>query len=176
MKPFKIKWPGAILRITLFFSLILLSVACSSKKTRVPSKADSPLGLYQSNTPQQFWLAILADNSYLLCSIRYCRQGQYESIAARYGVILLDFFSSDIGLKIERLSHGQGHSEVFYQQMRQIRLRQMRPNDLAFHVSDCGEIFCAGIGHRAEGVKFFKVVDFNQHKQVDQRTMTPIAD
>jgi hypothetical protein len=143
---------------------ILVSIAlfgCSTKLPKQTVTINSPLGLYKSNTPQKFWLAIMTDENYLLCSPESCYQGKYQKVPVDYGVILIDFYLSDIGLTIEHLSHGNGESEQFYSAMKKIRLDSPRPNDLAFNIGDCSGIFCVGLGHTRAGVKFYKIESFD---------------
>lgn len=103
----------------------------------------------------------MSKKSYLLCSPESCYQGKYQKVPVDYGVILIDFYLSDIGLTIEHLSHGKGESKQFYSAMKKIRLDSPRPNDLAFNIGDCGEIPCVGLGHTRAGVKFYKVENFD---------------
>jgi hypothetical protein len=147
-----------------FFTITLLAMfvfSCSTKSPFKIQKVSSPLGLYKSNTSQKYWIAIMQNNQYLLCSTLHCINGQYERVPANYGVILLDFYVSDIGLNIEKLSHGFNNTQAFYTAMKKLRLEGNRPNDMAFNVGQCNGIPCVGIGHTSEGVKFFRIEDFD---------------
>jgi len=134
--------------------------ACSNKPVLNRAKIDSPLGVYESNTIPTYTIEIKQNLSYSICSLSNCFDGQYERVPANYGVILLNFFSSSIGLEIEQLSHLANNTDAFFKAMRQIRLNEPRPNDLAFHISDCDGIPCAGIGHRRSGIRFYKKKDY----------------
>jgi hypothetical protein len=79
-----------------------------------------------------------------------------------YGVILIDFYLSELGETIDHLSHGKGETPQFYEAMKKIRLAEPRPNDLAFNLGDCEGIPCVGIGHTRAGVKFYKIEDFDK--------------
>ena len=104
----------------------------------------------------------MQDQKYLLCSPKKCEHGSYQKVPANYGVILLDFYLLDIGLEIERLSHGNGETEAFYITMNKLRLKFPRANDLSFNIADCSGIPCVGIGHTRVGVKFYKIEDFDE--------------
>lgn len=153
-------------------TLLLFSVfnsGCSSKLPVQAKRVISPLGLYKSNTKQKFWLAIMTNNQYLLCSPSSCSSGNYEQVPANYGVILNDFFKTEIGLKVETLSHGLGNSKSFYKAMKELRLSSDRADDLAFNIGDCDGTPCAGVGHMRHGVKFYKIENFDQFWRITNR-------
>jgi len=150
-----------IFRMPLLVLLTLTILACSTKLPVRSTVINSPLGLYKTNTDQKYWLAIMAESKYLLCSPIDCSQGKYQKVPANYGVILLDFYSTEIGLAIERLSHGKGETDEFYVAINQLRQKSPRANDLAFNIGDCNGTPCVGIGHTRAGVKFYKVEDFD---------------
>ncbi len=160
-------YPGEISKVKsilkILFSL-LLPIAIYGCSTKLPKQAitvGSPLGLYKSNTTQNFWLAIMTEDNYWLCSPKDCYRGKYQIVPANYGVILIDFYLSDIGLAIERLSHGKGELQQFYDAMKRLRLKMPRANDLAFNIGDCRGIPCVGLGHTRAGVKFYKIKNFD---------------
>ncbi len=144
-----------VFKLTLLLLVFLVS-ACSTKLTIQPTKVKSPFGIYKSNTTQKYWVEILQKNEYKLCSIEECFKGVYENIPASYGVILIDFYTSETGLKIEKVSHGKTKNNQFYSAMKIFRLSQHRPNDLAFNIGDCNGTPCVGIGHTRNGIKFLK--------------------
>lgn len=150
-----------IFKIPLLVLLTLAIFACSTKLPKQTVTINSPLGLYKSNTDQKYWLAIMTESKYLLCSPKNCSQGKYQKIPANYGVILLDFYRTEVGLAIERLSHGKGETDEFYTAINLIRKNSLRANDLAFNIGDCDGIPCVGIGHTRAGVKFYKIDDFD---------------
>ena len=141
--------------------LSFLVFACSTKNPARSFMVNSPLGLYKSNTEQKFWLAIMTEGNYSLCSPKSCYHGKYQKVPVNYGVILVDFYISDIGQTIERLSHGRGETAEFYAAMKNLRLTEPRANDLAFNISDCKGIPCVGLGHTRAGVKFYKIEEFD---------------
>ena len=149
------------LKISLSLLIAITVFGCSTKLAKQTIPVNSPLGLYKSNTSQKYWLAVMNQENYLLCSPDDCYQGKYQKVPANYGVILIDFYLSDIGLAIERLSHGEGEPLQFYSAMKQLRLKAPRANDLAFNIGDCSGKPCVGIGHTRAGVKFYKVEDFD---------------
>ena len=149
------------LRVLLLPLLALLVIGCTTKTPVHSVVVNSPLGLYKSNTEQKFWLAIMTEENYWLCSPNSCYHGKYQKVPVNYGIILLDFYLSDIGLAIERLSHGNGETEQFYSATHKVRLASPRANDLAFNISDCSGTPCVGIGHTRAGVKFYKIEDFD---------------
>jgi hypothetical protein len=158
-------------KIVRLFFLVLSLILTFSCSTRTPVnyvKVKSPLGLYKSNTSQKYWIAIMQEYQYLLCSTKRCIKGEYERVPSNYGVILLNFFDSDIGLNIEELSHGFNNSQSFYSAMKAIRLESNRPNDFAFNIGDCNGVPCVGIGHTREGVKFYRIEDFNDYWQKEK--------
>ncbi len=150
-----------LVKILLFNLLTVAIFACSTKLPKQTVSINSPLGLYKSNTTQKFWLAIMAKETYLLCSPVDCYQGKYQKVPVNYGVILLDFYRSDVGLAIDRLSHGKGETAEFYAAMKNLRITEPRANDLAFNISDCKGIPCVGLGHTRAGVKFYKIEEFD---------------
>jgi len=153
------------MNLSRIISLSILPIflfSCSSRMPATVSKVASPLGLYKSNTNQKYWLAIMQNNKYLLCSTVDCFNGKYERVPANYGVILIDFYKSQIGLDIEKLSHGLNNTESFYVAMKKLRMNSNRANDLAFNIGDCYNVPCVGIGHTREGVKFYRIEDFDQ--------------
>ena len=133
--------------------------ACSNKPVLNRAKINSPMGVYESNTIPTYTIEIKQNFSYSICLLSSCFEGQYEEVSANYGAILLNFYSSSIGLEIEQLSHRTNNTDAFLKAMRQIRLNEPRPNDLAFHISDCDGTPCAGIGHRRSGVRFYKKIN-----------------
>ena len=141
----------------LLILIIFLSLSGCSTKTLL-NRADikSPIGIYHSDSNPKFILTIKNNLIYTLCSNQNCFSGSYEDVTANYGVILLDFFASKHGLEVERLSHSPNNTSAFFVAMKKLRLSEPRPNDLAFHISDCDGIPCAGIGHRRSGIKFYK--------------------
>lgn len=141
------------------FSLALFG--CSTKLPVSSTVINSPLGLYKSNTDQKFWLAIMSKQRYLLCSPEECYPGKYQKVPVNYGVILIDFYLSEIGRNVERLSHGEGETNQFYDAMKELRLAESRPNDLAFNIGDCDGIPCVGVGHSRAGVKFYRIESFD---------------
>jgi len=143
----------------LVFSLLLslTTLACSTNKPIYSVEIKSPLGVYQSDSQQKYWIEIKAQGHYSLCSASACDQGQYETVPVKYGVILLDFYSSDIGLEIEQLSHGTGYDKAYYAAMKAIRQTQPRADDLAFNIGNCDGVPCVGIGHKRDGVRFYKL-------------------
>jgi len=150
-------------RCSLLFLFLGLIPSCASQLPQSVLTINSPLGIYRSNTQENYWLAIQTNRQYMLCSPQKCYQGIYQIVPANYGVILLDFYLSDIGLAIERLSHGSGNTDAFFESMKQYRLQQSRANDQVFNLSDCGGIVCVGIGHRRNGVKFYRVENFDRY-------------
>ncbi|NNJ72500.1 MAG: hypothetical protein HKP09_04895 [Enterobacterales bacterium] len=148
-------------KITIFSLVTLAMAGCSTTAPIHAPNVQSPLGLYRTNTDAKYWLAILQNNVYLLCSPKECTQGKYERVAVDYGVILLDFYATDIGLAIEKLIHGQNRSHEFTKTMRQIRLSQERPDDQVFNINQCAGIPCVGIGHSREGIKFYRIESFD---------------
>ena len=142
------------------FSLILLG--CSTKLPVSSIVINSPLGLYKSNTDQKYWIAIMSNQKYLLCSPEKCFPGKYQTVPANYGVILIDFYLSEFGQTVDHLSHGKGETKKFYETMKKLRLAEPRPNDLAFNLGNCDGIPCVGIGHSRAGVKFYKIENFDQ--------------
>jgi len=151
---------GSLLISTLF--------ACSTKPIHAPLVIKSPLGIYKSNSQQKYWLAIMENEQYFLCSSKECYQGKYQRVPANYGVILVGFFATEIGQRIEYLSHKDNNTEVFYQAMKKLRLSEPRANDLAFHVSSCDGVPCVGLGHRRSGIKFYKIEDFDAFWKVSK--------
>lgn len=152
-----------ILVVLMIIQTFLLT-GCQSQPVKLPQRENivSPLGIYVTNTTQKYWLAILREQKYLICSPSYCQTNSYQTVAVNYGVILLDFFVTEHGEQLERLSHGSLKSEAFYQSMKNNRMQLTRPNDLAFNIRDCQGIPCAGIGHVRDGVKFYKVENFDE--------------
>jgi len=150
----------ALIRFGLCLVLIINFSGCTTVPILNPAKIESPLGLYKSNSAEKYWLAIMQSEQYLLCSPDECHKGAYQNVPAKYGVILLDFFVSNLGQDIERQSHKANNTEAFFQAMNALRLAEPRPNDLAFYVSDCQGTPCAGVGHRRSGIKFYKIEDF----------------
>ena len=147
--------------ILLIIFVIFTLSACNNKVVLNRANIISPIGIYESNTNPTYTIEIKHNLSYLVCSIDNCFDGEYEKVSANYGVILLDFFSSSTGLELERFSHRQNNTDEFFKAMRQLRLSEPRPNDLAFHITDCNGIPCAGIGHRRSGIKFYKKESIN---------------
>jgi len=167
---------GTCNRLFLLLLLVTTNIACSTKIPQRTITVESPLGLYCSDTDEKFWLAIMSEYRYLLCSPQSCYRGKYEAVAVDYGVILIDFFLSEQGLAIENLSHGDENSEAFYQAMRKLRLEQIRPNDFAFNIGECNGTPCVGIGHARDGVKFYKVEDFDSYWPLKKRPNKPDID
>jgi len=148
-------------RLVLLVIFTLILFGCSTKIPVNSTVIKSPLGLYKSNTLQKFWLAIMSDQKYLLCSPEKCYPGIYQSVPANYGVILIDFYLSEFGQTISQLSHGKGETKQFYEAMKKLRLAEPRPNDLAFNLGNCDGIPCVGLGHSRAGVIFYKVENFD---------------
>jgi len=143
------------------FTLFLLT-SCSSLPQVLHDPSFRIQGLYISDHNKQFWLALQASNRYLLCDRWQCFSGEYERLQVNYAVVLRDFYNNPIGQKIEALSHGDNAPEKLVTDLRQLRLRQPRPMDQALHFDPCGETYCAGIGHRRNGIKFFQLTGFEQ--------------
>lgn len=116
----------------------------------------------------------MQNNQYLLCSPSECYKGLYERLPVNYGVILIDFYASEIGLQIERLSHGEPNTNDFYTLMKTIRLSQLRANDLAFNIDTCQAIPCVGLGHRRDGFKFLKIENFDSFWQLPIPVPVPV--
>lgn len=147
--------------ISVLISCLFLTTGCASKKPVSEINIQSPLGIYRSDTKEQFWLAVLENEGYLICDTSGCESRSYERVAVDYGIILLDFYGTQIGQAIEKKIHGDFVSAEFIAAMTNIRKQQLRPNDLVFNLRECGEILCAAIGHSREGVKFYKVESFD---------------
>lgn len=147
------KWHSAILLPI----IILLITSCSQNLQKSTVEIDSPLGVYQSNTKENYRVTIFKNQRYSLCSTTQCVHGKYQSLPVKYGIILIDFFSSSLGKRIARSSHGTGNTDAFYLAMEKYRLSQPRANDLPFHLSNCNGVVCAGIGHRRNGLHFVKI-------------------
>ena len=141
--------------------VVFLLVGCSSQPVKKSDLITAPLGLYRTDTTQKFWLAILQNNKYLICSPSDCNSGLYETVAVNHGIILLDFYLTEIGKTIEPLLHGNGKSAAFINAMQEIRQQQPRPNDQVFNLTICEQTPCVRLGHGREGVTFYRVEDFN---------------
>jgi hypothetical protein len=144
--------------IVLFCSILVF--ACARMPVHQHQSDFQLQGLYLSNHNKQFWLALQASNKYLLCDHWQCFSGEYERLQVNYAVVLKDFYNNPIGQKIEALSHGDNAPEKLVTDLRQLRLSQPRPMDQALHFDPCGETYCAGIGHRRDGIKFFQLTGF----------------
>ena len=145
--------------------------ACSTNNSLKQQRVDSPLGLFRFHNESTFWIAVRENNEYLVCNQNHCDTNRYERVPANYGVILLDFFNSPIGLEIESYFHGVQVSDKYINFMRQIRTNSFRPNDLAFNIGFCGESPCVGLGHRGAGVKFIKI---NSNEKIDNEILSNI--
>ncbi len=149
-------WP--LLLVTVF-----LMQGCSTSVPAYDRPLASPLGLYRTNSAEKYWLAILAQENYLICDATRCDSGKYERVAVDYGVILVDFYATEIGMAIEKRIHGMNKSTEFVEAMRLIRQELERPNDLVINLRQCGDLICAGIGHSREGIKFYRIESFDDY-------------
>ena len=149
-----------MIRLVLIVTATILT-GCSAIPPKETQSVMSPLGIYTSNSNNKYWLVILEDNNYLLCNPQICNSGAYERLPINYGVILLGFYQTAIGLALEKEIHGEGHSEQFLAAMKKIRLMQQRPDDQVFNISQCDGVPCIGIGHTREGIKFYRIEQFD---------------
>ncbi|TQV72804.1 hypothetical protein FLL45_15150 [Aliikangiella marina] len=145
---------SAFIKVVWLVATVSALGACSTVTQQQKPRVNSPFGVFKYDGEKRFWVAIERAGIYYLCDENQCEQNKVERVAVNYGVILIDFFTSSMGLAIEKLSHGENVSEAYIAKMRKIRLQNSRPNDLAFNIGYCGETPCVGIGHRGSGVKF----------------------
>ena len=151
-------------RFVLIAILILLfTTGCASKLPTPEVQILSPLGLYRTDTEEQFWLAILDNEQYLICDTQRCEAARYERVAVDYGVILLGFYSTATGQAIEKRIHGRNASDEFVAAMTDFRKTQSRPDDLVFNLRNCDQTACAAVGHSRDGVKFYRVESFDNY-------------
>ena len=147
--------------VIILAAVVSLTSGCASKLPSPVTEIDSPLGIYQSDTEDQFWLALLANELYYICDPLQCEKGKYERVAVDYGVILLDFYGTATGQAMEHQIHGRNASPEFIAAMRDIRQAQLRPNDLVFNLSFCEDLICAVVGHSRDGVTFYRIESFD---------------
>ena len=150
--------------ITLMLIVSVL-VGCSTKTQKTQTQPKSPLGIYVSDSPQKFWIAILKNNTYLLCTPSKCEQNRYQKVKVNYGLILIDFYRSEIGQAIEIESHGLEIDTQGIEKLKQFRLEQPRPYDLAFNLMQCQDAYCVSLGHTRDGIKFYKAEEFDRFWQ-----------
>ncbi|MCW8878851.1 MAG: hypothetical protein OQK04_15030 [Kangiellaceae bacterium] len=148
--------------VSLIFIAAILT-GCTTTSRLPETRAKSPLGIYVSDSPQKFWLVIFDNDTYQLCSTSKCVRNRYQKVNVNYGLILIDFYHSEIGQQIERESHGLEIDQYGIEKLRQLRLNQPRPYDLAFNLMQCQDAFCASLGHTRDGIRFYKVEEFDKY-------------
>lgn len=149
--------------------LLLIVSGCSHRPSQSVDNIHAPLGLYISSSTEKFWLALLSNERYMICNPYECNSGIYERVAVNHGVILLDFYQTEIAQSLEKSIHGADKSSEFIEAMISLRMQQPRANDQVFNMTFCDEIPCVTIGHGRDGIRFYQVENFDSFWQSEAK-------
>lgn len=140
--------------------LVLILIVSCDKNERVPS----PLGIYKVDTEQVYWLTIYPNEVYQLCSVHKCFKNTYVKSYSNHSIRLKNFYLSDIGLNLERLSAGFYDTEGILKALQQQRLNSKYPNDKPFAVGYCsGKIPCSVEGNMEDPLTYYQILNFDKY-------------